>query len=68
MLKRGRSDYWAYYQARCHKLASRTLNWDHQAYEDVLGLLMADYPEKTEVDCIIALAKMKLYAPMVGPQ
>jgi hypothetical protein len=67
-LKRRRSDYHAYYWAQCKKLAPRTVDWDHHAYESVLGLLMYDYPEKTEVDCVIALANMELYAPLVGPR
>ena len=66
-MKRRPSDYWKYYHAQRHKLAPRTVNWEHQAYEDVLGLLMFDYPDKSEVDCIIALMNMKLYAPIVGP-
>ena len=45
---RKRSDYWAYYYAQCAKCAPRTIDWDHHAYEAVLGLLMFDYPEKTE--------------------
>ena len=64
---RKRSDYWAYYYAQCAKCAPRTIDWDHHAYEAALGLLMFDYPEKTESDCVIALAKMGLYAPLVGP-
>lgn len=65
---RKRSDYHAYYWAQCRKLAPRTLDWDHHAYESVLGLLMFDYPEKTESECVIALANMELYAPLVGPR
>jgi len=64
-MKRTRSDYHAYYHSMCHKLAPRHKAWDAHAYEAVLALLMFDYPEKTEVDCVIALAKMKLYAPIV---
>jgi hypothetical protein len=66
--KRRRSDYHDYYWAQCKKCAPRTIDWDHHAYEAVLGLLMFDYPEKTESDCVIALAKMGLYAPLVGPR
>ena len=66
--KRKRSDYHAYYWAQCRKCAPRTIDWDHHAYESVLGLLMFDYPDKTEVECVIALAKMELYAPLVGPR
>ena len=32
----------------------------------LLGLLMFDYPGKTNSQCVIALAKMQLYAPLVG--
>jgi hypothetical protein len=42
--KRRRSDYWKYYRERCHKLAPRTRDFDNHAYEDVLALLMMDYP------------------------
>lgn len=63
---RRRSDYHAYYWAQCKKLAPRTIDWDHDAYESLLGLLMFDYPGKTESECVIALAKMQLYAPLVG--
>ena len=66
-MKRKRSDYHAYYWAQCKKLAPRTVDWDHEAYESVLGLLMYDYPNKTESQCVIALANMELFAPMVGP-
>jgi hypothetical protein len=66
--KRRRSDYHAYYWAQCKKLAPRTVDWDHHAYESVLGLLMFDYPNKTESECQIALANMELYAPLVGPR
>ncbi len=67
-LPRKRSDYHAYYWAQCRKCAPRTIDWDNHAYEAVLGLLMYDYPQKTEVECIIALANMQLYAPLVGPR
>lgn len=66
--KRKRSDYHAYFWAQCRKCAPRTIDWDHHAYRSVLGLLMFDYPDKTEVECIIALANMELYAPLVGPR
>jgi hypothetical protein len=65
---RKRSDYHAYYHAQCRKLAPRTIDWDNHAYESVLALLMFDYPEKSESECVIALAKMQLYAPLVGPR
>ena len=65
---RRKSDYWAYYHERCRKLAPRTIAWDNHAFEDVLALLMSDYPEKTESQCVIALAKMELYAPLTGPR
>jgi hypothetical protein len=29
---------------------------------------MLDYPQKTEAECVIALAKMELYAPLTGPR
>jgi hypothetical protein len=67
-VKRRCSDYHAYYWAQCKKLAPRTLDFDHHAYESVLALLMFDYPQKTESECVIALAKMELYAPLVGPR
>jgi hypothetical protein len=66
--KRRRSDYHAYYWAQCKKLAPRTVDWDSHAYEAVLGLLMYDYPDKSESECVIALANMELYAPLVGPR
>ena len=65
--KRKRSDYWQYYHDQCRKLAPRTIDWPNHAYESVLGLLMYDYPNKTESQCVIALANMELFAPMVGP-
>ena len=65
---RKRSDYWKYYHDQCRKMAPRTIDFDHHAYEAVLGLLMFDYPAKTESDCVIALANMGLYAPLVGPR
>ncbi len=65
---RKRSDYHAYYWAQCKKLAPRTIDWDHHAFESVLGLLMFDYPERSESACVIALANMELYAPLVGPR
>jgi hypothetical protein len=67
-LKRRRSDYHAYYWAQCKKLAPRTVDWPNHAFESVLGLLMFDYPDKTENECVIALANMELYAPLVGPR
>jgi hypothetical protein len=67
-MKRRRSDYWAYYHGQCHKLAPRHLDWDCFAYENTLALLMADYPERSESACVIALANMELYAPLVGPR
>ena len=66
--KRKRSDYWRYYRGQCHKLAPRTIDWDSHAYESVLALLMFDYPDRSESACIIALANMELYAPLVGPR
>jgi hypothetical protein len=66
--KRRRSDYWKYFHDQCRKLAPRTIDWDHHAYADVLALLMLDYPEKSESECVIALAKMELYAPLTGPR
>jgi hypothetical protein len=66
-MKRSQADYWKYYHAQRHKLAPRTVNFEHEAYEATLALLMFDYPQKTEVDCIIALMNMKLYAPLHGP-
>ena len=62
---RRKSDYWQYYHERCRKLAPRTIDWPNHAFEDVLALLMSDYPAKTESECVIALAKMQLYAPFV---
>ena len=47
---------------------ARTIDWDHHAFEAVLALLMLDYPEKTEAQCVIALANMQLYAPLTGPR
>jgi hypothetical protein len=66
--QRRRTDYHRYYWERCKKLAPRTIDWDNHAYEDVLALLMLDYPSKTENECVIALANMQLYAPLVGPR
>ncbi len=66
--KRKRSDYHKYYWAQCKKCAPRTIDWDHHAFEATLGLIMFDYPQKTEVDCVIALAKMGLVAPLTGPR
>lgn len=66
--KRSRADYKRFYDAQCEKLARRTLDYEHHAYESTLALLRHDYPEKSEVDCVIALAKMALYAPLVGPR
>jgi hypothetical protein len=66
--KRKRSDYHAYYWAQCKKLAPRTIDWPNHAYEAVLGLIMFDYPTKTESQCVIALANMGLYAPLTGPR
>jgi hypothetical protein len=65
---RGKSDYLKYYHERCSKLAPRSLDWPHYAYEDTLALLMLDYPNKSESQCVIALANMELYAPFVGPR
>ena len=67
-MKRGQSDYRKYYWDRCKKHAPRTIDWDHYGFEDVLALLMADYPDKTEVDCLIALARMNILAPYTGPR
>lgn len=66
--KRRRSDYLKFYHQQCHKLAPRTIDWDHHAYEATLALLMQDYPEKRESECVIALANMQLYAPLTGPR
>lgn len=66
--KRRKSDYWQYYRAQCKKLAPRHLDWPHYAYENTLALLMMDYPDKSESQCVIALAKMQLYAPLTGPR
>jgi hypothetical protein len=63
--RRRKSDYWRYYHEQCRKLAPRQRAWDHHAYEATLALLMFDYPQKTEAECVIALAKMELYAPFV---
>ena len=65
---RKRSDYWKYYHGRCRQWAPRTIDWDSFAYEDVLGLICFDYPDKSESACIIALANMGLFAPLVGPR
>lgn len=62
---RRKSDYWKYYHDMCRKLAPRQRAFDHHAYEATLALLMFDYPAKTEAECVIALAKMQLYAPFV---
>ena len=62
---RCKSDYWKFYHGQCRKLAPRYRAWDHHAYEATLALLMFDYPAKTETECVIALAKMQLYAPFV---
>ena len=62
---RRKSDYWRYYHDMCRKLAPRQRAFDHHAYEATLALLMFDYPAKTESECVIALAKMQLYAPFV---
>ena len=67
-LKRRRSDYHRYYWEQCRKCAPRTIDWPNHAYEATLALLMYDYPEKTESACVIALANMQLYAPLVGPR
>jgi hypothetical protein len=67
-MKRGRSDYHAYYWAQCAKCAPRTIDWPNHAYESVLALLRYDYPDKSESACMIALANMGLYAPLVGPR
>lgn len=63
---RRRSDYHQYYWEQCHKLAPRTIDWDSHAFENVLALLMIDYPGKSESACVIALANMGLYAPLTG--
>jgi hypothetical protein len=65
-MKRRSADYLAYYREQCKKLAPRYIDWDHYAYENTLALLMFDYPEKRESECVIALAKMQLYAPLTG--
>jgi hypothetical protein len=65
---RRKADYWSYYYDQCRKLAPRTIDWDSHAFEAVLALLMLDYPEKTESQCVIALANMQLYAPLTGPR
>ena len=62
-MTRRKSDYHKYYHDMCRKLAPRQRAWDHHAYEATLALLMFDYPAKTEAECVIALAKMQLYAP-----
>ena len=62
---RKRSDYRSYYHDMCRKLAPRQRAFDHHAYEATLALLMFDFPAKTEAECVIALAKMELYAPFV---
>jgi hypothetical protein len=64
--KRTRSDYHQYYWDTCRKLAPRYRDWDNRAYESLLALLMFDHAGKTEVDCIIALARMGLYAPVLS--
>jgi hypothetical protein len=64
--KRTRSDYHRYYWDQCRKLAPRYRDWDNRAYEATLALLMFDHAGKTEVDCIIALARMGLYAPALS--
>ncbi len=61
--QRKRSDYHGYYHNQCRRLAPRYRAWDHHAYEATLALLMFDYPDKTETQCVIALANMQLYAP-----
>jgi hypothetical protein len=66
--KRRPADYHSYYWEQCRKLAPRTIDWDHFAFEDVLALLMLDYPGKSESQCVIALANMQLYAPLTGPR
>lgn len=65
-MKRRRSDYHAYYWAQCKKLAPRTIDWNHDAFENTLALLMYDHPGKTESQCVIALANMGLLAPYTG--
>ena len=67
-LKRGKSDYLKFYHDQCRKLAPRTIDFDHHAYENTLALLMFDYQDKRESECVIALAKMGLYAPLTGPR
>jgi len=66
--KRKRSDYHRYYHDQCRKCAPRTIDWDNHAYEATLALLRYDYPQKTENECVIALANMGLVAPLVGPR
>jgi hypothetical protein len=61
---RKRSDYHRYYHDQCRKLAPRYRAFDHHAFEATLALLMFDYPEKSESECVIALANMELYAPL----
>ena len=60
-------DYHRYHDQQRVKLARRNRNWEHQAYEDVLALLLIEHPDKTTTDCIIALANMAIYAPLIGP-
>ena len=62
--KRKRGDYWKYYHGQCRRLAPRYRAWDSHAYEATLALLMFDYPERSETQCVIALANMQLYAPL----
>ena len=62
--RRKRSDYHRYYHDQQRKLAPRYRAFDHHAYEATLALLMFDYPDKTESQCVIALANMELYAPL----
>lgn len=64
--KRKRSDYLRYYHERCAKLAPRTIDFDHDAFEETLALLMYDHPGRSESQCVIALAKMGLMAPYTG--
>jgi hypothetical protein len=64
--KRGRADYLRYYWDQCRRLAPRHLDWDSRAFEATLALLMFDTPGKTDVDCVIALANMGLYTPLLS--
>ena len=64
--KRTRRDYLKYHEDQSRKLAPRYTNWPHHAYEATLALIMFDYPQRTEAECCIALAKWELYAPFTA--